>query len=678
MMKIKKGEKMGGFWFIQFLTFCSIAASVTEKYNVAATALAIIFLVINCAVVGGIEKEYFGEKDGKKQQDNTGLSGFWIIQFFTFMAVVASSTEEWNIYGTVIAVLFLLLNSTNIMALKEIKTKKIIQEANAYYEAKKKEADEYYKTKKNLAEQEKEQVEQEIKGIDEYYASERKKVNKYYQDKIQEADAYYKAKIQEADEYYNTQKNLAKQEREQAEQEIKGIDEYYTSERKKVNEYYITQKNLLEQEKSENKKHYEYYQDKIQEADAYYEAKIQEADEYYKTKQMEAIKYYHEKMGDIEKEYHSKRREAEELLKEKQDYCIEQQNFLGGLKKQIKNLKEDIRVLEKKVFIEYAEIPVDENISSEEYKNELSILKLKEKDLIKSDKALVITSWDKKRVLNNNIKQILRCFNAETSIILNSVTVKNIDISRNKIQNSFETLNRIFETDGVALSYDFLNIKFEQMRVMYSYMVKKEEEREIQRAIKEQMLEEQKVLKEIEREKTKLEKEEKQFKNEINKLMSYVRKSSEIEKQLYIDKIKELEEKLKALEKDKNNVLEREQNTRAGFVYVISNIGSFGENIYKIGMTRRLEPMERIKELSSASVPFEFDVHAIIFSEDAPKLEKVLHQTFEKNRVNKVNVRKEFFDVDIMEIEKVVKENHNATVDFKLFADAEEYRQSIV
>lgn len=110
---------------------------------------------------------------------------------------------------------------------------------------------------------------------------------------------------------------------------------------------------------------------------------------------------------------------------------------------------------------------------------------------------------------------------------------------------------------------------------------------------------------------------------------------------------------------------------------VSSNIGSFGENIYKIGMTRRLEPMERIKELSSASVPFEFDVHAMIFSEDAPRLEKILHQTFEENRVNKVNLRKEFFNVDIAKIEKVVKENHNATVDFKLFAEAEQYRQSL-
>lgn len=139
----------------------------------------------------------------------------------------------------------------------------------------------------------------------------------------------------------------------------------------------------------------------------------------------------------------------------------------------------------------------------------------------------------------------------------------------------------------------------------------------------------------------------------------------------------ELEDKLKDLEKDKATVLEREANARAGFVYVISNVGSFGENIYKIGMTRRLEPMDRIKELSSASVPFEFDVHAMIFSDDAPALENILHKKFEERSVNLVNLRKEFFNVSIEEIETVVKENFNNTVKFIKIPAATEYRQTL-
>lgn len=192
------------------------------------------------------------------------------------------------------------------------------------------------------------------------------------------------------------------------------------------------------------------------------------------------------------------------------------------------------------------------------------------------------------------------------------------------------------------------------------------------------MLEEEKVRREIERQKAKIEKDQTQCSNEINKLINYMQKTtSDVEKQLYIDKIKELEDKLKALEADKETVLEREANARAGYVYIISNIGSFGENVYKIGMTRRLEPMDRIKELGSASVPFEFDVHAMIFSDDAPSLETALHQKFEKQSMNRVNLRKEFFKVSLDDIEKVVKESYNNTVTFTRIPIAKEYNETL-
>ena len=117
------------------------------------------------------------------------------------------------------------------------------------------------------------------------------------------------------------------------------------------------------------------------------------------------------------------------------------------------------------------------------------------------------------------------------------------------------------------------------------------------------------------------------------------------------------------------------QQTKRGHVYVISNIGSFGENVYKIGMTRRLEPEDRVKELGDASVPFSFDIHAMIFSEDAPKLEAALHNQFEQHKVNMVNPRKEFFNVTLDEIKNVVKSNHiDAT--FIDIPEAEEYRET--
>ena len=123
--------------------------------------------------------------------------------------------------------------------------------------------------------------------------------------------------------------------------------------------------------------------------------------------------------------------------------------------------------------------------------------------------------------------------------------------------------------------------------------------------------------------------------------------------------------------------MNRESNTRAGFVYIISNIGSFGQDIYKIGMTRRLEPMDRIKELSSASVPFEFDVHAMIFSEDAPALENALHNKFRKYSVNKVNNRKEFFRIPLNEIKLFVSKEFDLSVEFTEIAKAQEFYETL-
>jgi hypothetical protein len=153
---------------------------------------------------------------------------------------------------------------------------------------------------------------------------------------------------------------------------------------------------------------------------------------------------------------------------------------------------------------------------------------------------------------------------------------------------------------------------------------------------------------------------------------------SEVEKNFYIEQIQDLQEKLERITKDKEDIINREQNTRAGFVYIISNIGAFGENVYKIGMTRRLDPMERINELGDASVPFKFDVHAIIFTEDAPALESKLQERLSKYELNKVNPRKEFFKVPLSEIQEVVRELHSGTINWIESPSADEYRESLI
>ena len=360
-------------------------------------------------------------------------------------------------------------------------------------------------------------------------------------------------------------------------------------------------------------------------------------------------------------------------------------DLFNNLNNQVKELQKTKDDLQKEISILYIDSMVAsydysnyESLSSEQCKNELSILKMQEKEVIKEYRAIVNSNFDNSRAINNNIKQLLRCFNCECDNIFLSLNHKNIDSSREKIAKSFESLNSIFVTDGITLSETLLRFKLEELNLIYSYEIIKQNEIELEKERRAQLLEEEKVRREIEKEKQRIDKESSQFKNEISKLMSYLNKSSnDIEKELYINKINELEEKVNQLEKDKENVLQREQNTRAGFVYIISNVGSFGENIYKIGMTRRLEPMDRINELGDASVPFKFDVHAIIFSDDAPALENILHKTFENNRVNKLNPRKEFYNVDLSLIKDIVKKNYNSTVNFIDYPEAEEYRESI-
>lgn len=351
---------------------------------------------------------------------------------------------------------------------------------------------------------------------------------------------------------------------------------------------------------------------------------------------------------------------------------------LNVIKDQIEDYKNQLDYLHSEMLVEHYCFSDYDGLGSEDCKNKLAILKDDEKDLVKSNKAVHVSSESSKKVINDNVKQILRCFNSECDNILMNLSVKNIDSMRSKIIKSYETLNKIFSVDGISLHKKLLEYKLEELNLVYTFEIKREQERILQKEIKEQMLEEEKVRREIEAQKAKIEKDQMQCSKEISRLISYMQKTqNNAEKQLYIDKINELESKLKELEASKETVLEREANARAGFVYVISNIGSFGEDVYKIGMTRRLEPMDRIKELSSASVPFEFDVHAMIFADDAPALETILHQHFEKQSVNRVNLRKEFFNVSLDEIEKVVKANFNNTVEFTRIPVAKEYRQTL-
>ena len=188
-----------------------------------------------------------------------------------------------------------------------------------------------------------------------------------------------------------------------------------------------------------------------------------------------------------------------------------------------------------------------------------------------------------------------------------------------------------------------------------------------------QEAEERKLL---EQQKKQVEKEESKYKNEMISLQSQLENTTEDAKVQELQKrLEELQEQLNSVQDKKEDIINR-QNGKAGYVYVISNLGSFGENMFKIGMTRRLDPQDRINELSNASVPFPFDVHSFIFSDDAVALEHNIHTILNSDRVNKVNLRKEFFRVSLDRLEELVYELQ-PTAEFNRTMLAEQYNQSI-
>ncbi|HAR5351137.1 TPA: DUF4041 domain-containing protein [Staphylococcus aureus] len=318
-------------------------------------------------------------------------------------------------------------------------------------------------------------------------------------------------------------------------------------------------------------------------------------------------------------------------------------------------------------------------VDSSQINTYIKKLQMKEKELLNLEEVKIFNvSTENKRHQNAQAKQIIRLFNTETSQLINKVNSKNIESMQNKIFKSYEGINKIFETDNVRIPETLLDIKLEMLDLMHKYQVKIEDEKIIRREERARLKEIEQAEKEMEKKLKELDKDIRHHNNEIKKLTMYLNNTDlQVEKELYIEKIRELDQSLKDLNSERENVEDRKDNAQSGFVYIISNIGSFGENVYKIGVTRRLEPMDRINELSSASVPFEFDVHALIFSENAFELESKLHEYFKKYKVNKVNGRKEFFKVNINEIKDKVLSEHNSTVQFIDEPKAIQYRETL-
>lgn len=249
---------------------------------------------------------------------------------------------------------------------------------------------------------------------------------------------------------------------------------------------------------------------------------------------------------------------------------------------------------------------------------------------------------------------------------IKDVTHKYLEIAGNGNQSIAGTLTKFIG----EIEYLFINAA----KIEYNYYVKKEQARQEQLAIREQMRQEAEERKALEAERKKIEQEESKYNSEIEKLRTQLTSAKDEELEKLNARILALQAQLAdvAIKKDEISTL---ANGKAGNVYVISNLGSFGENVFKIGMTRRLNPQDRVDELGNASVPFRFDVHSFIFSDDAVGLENKLHTILTDKRVNKVNMRKEFFNVSLDELEQLVTEIE-PTAEFNRTMAAEEFRQS--
>lgn len=355
--------------------------------------------------------------------------------------------------------------------------------------------------------------------------------------------------------------------------------------------------------------------------------------------------------------------------------------------KQLDELKTRIIETEEEAMMQAVGLyrPTYDFVSSEEYKERLNVIRVRQKDMIKIGTAVTGSShWtvngnavQGKKMVSDMQKLLLRAFNGECEEITDKVTYANFDSSLKRIMSSFDAISRLAKIMSVAITDDYCQLKQDELRLAFEFRQKKQEEKERQKELNAQMREEAKVQRELEEARKKVEKEQTHYANALLLLQKQFETASEAEKQKLNEKKLELESKLDDINKSLEDIDYREANQRAGYVYIISNIGAFGENVYKIGMTRRLDPTERVDELGDASVPFNFDIHAIIFSENAPALEAALHRAFEKQKINWVNQRREFFNVTLDEIKSVVKANHDKTAEFIDIAPAEQYRISI-
>lgn len=321
---------------------------------------------------------------------------------------------------------------------------------------------------------------------------------------------------------------------------------------------------------------------------------------------------------------------------------------------------------------------------SKEFNEQLTRIRKKQRIMVKNKEAVVCdANWEingslsQGQKLTKDINKLaLDSFDDFCDNLIIKLRYSGIEKVKDKIIKKYQKINKLLISFGSEISGKYVDLKFEEANLKCKWLMKKEEEKEEIRRREQEIKEQLKLEEEINKAKEKIQYEQTQYSTEISRLQEQLA-NEQGNKKTIMNQLKKLQDKLAKLEEKKKDVLNRQINKKAGWVYIIENPSL--NNMLKIGVTRRLNAMDRINELGSASVPFKFGVHSIIFSEDAFKLEHDLHMAFDNYRVNKVNKQKEFFAVTLdMVKEEVLKHNPTATFIDNVVVDEYELSKEMV
>ncbi|TCU15105.1 DUF4041 domain-containing protein [Rhizobium sullae] len=317
---------------------------------------------------------------------------------------------------------------------------------------------------------------------------------------------------------------------------------------------------------------------------------------------------------------------------------------------------------------------------SEEYKQNIEAVRAAQKQMVSLKTAVICpTAWTVdgstakgQTMTNRNIKLTLRAFNNECDAAIANTRWSNVNAMEKRIGNAFVQINKLNESNRVFITEDYVKLRLQELFLTHEYREKLKAEREERAELARAQKEEQKFIRDMER----AEEDEARYQRLLDKAKIEAERAVGPKLEAFNAQIEMLERDLAEAHAKVERAQAMAEKTRSGYVYVISNVGSFGSDVVKIGLTRRLDPADRIRELGDASVPFVFDTHAIIYSDNAPTLEKALHGEFEPVRVNAQNYRKEFFKATLDEVESAVK---RLAPDAPFFKDveAQDYRETL-